>query len=271
MWLHHLLNLLASAGSIFFNAIGTTLLGRVIDIAFAISLAITVLYKTHREQGMSAMMKHWRQEYKAGIHFALWCALIIYFPVAIWSLVKAVYEDHLDLVTRSRVQRSLISGDAAELQKTKNALGGQISDWQAKCSGMEGANGVLSNQNRDQQNTINNCQSQALKLLKPEDLKVYFFPVQSVPKGGEKWVVYVAVTNKIVTPVYIEVDCDGPIFNPQGYALNNLFMNYGSRMNPDGKGFSFGITSPAFAPNQPLGIEYGYTGDKAPNCELKTR
>ena len=39
-------------------------------------------------------------------------------------------------------------------------------------SRMEGANGTLLNQSRDQQNTINNCQTQALKLLTPIPIKL---------------------------------------------------------------------------------------------------
>ncbi|MGA3373002.1 MAG: hypothetical protein ABSC48_14695 [Terracidiphilus sp.] len=264
MWLQHLFSFFGAVVQVFFDAIGTTVLGRVVDLAFAFSVTAAALRSVHRESGWRAMLDHWQSNYKAGVKFVLWCAFIIYSPVILWSIGRAVYQDHVGLIEKARSQR-------VSAEDQKKLLEAQVVDLRVECAGFDALSKALQNQNRDQQNTINNCQNQALKLLKPEDAKVYFFPVQSVPSNGAKWVVYVAVTNKIMTPAYMEVDCDAPILNPQGYALNSQFMMYGGRMNSDGKGFSFTIASPAFAPNQPVGIQYGYAGDKAPNCEFRTR
>ena len=99
MWLEHLLNLISTAASIFFVAIGTTFLGRLIDVAFAVSVVVVALDKERRDAGWAVMLNRLRQEYAPGIQFALWCALILYGPVVIWSVAKAVYDDHQFLVT----------------------------------------------------------------------------------------------------------------------------------------------------------------------------
>jgi hypothetical protein len=64
----------------------------------------------------------------------------------------------------------------------------------------------------------------------------------------------------------MDVKCDQPISDPQGYVLNNQFMGYGGAMNADGKGFNFAISFPAWGPNSPIAIQFSYVGEKIPVC-----
>jgi ABC-type sulfate transport system permease subunit len=81
MWLQHLFSFAGTVLRAFFDAIGTTLLGRLVDLAFAVSIAVAALRSVHREKGPRAMLNHWKDNYKAGVKFALCCAIIIYSPV----------------------------------------------------------------------------------------------------------------------------------------------------------------------------------------------
>jgi len=138
MWLHYLLNLLASAASVFFNAIGATFLGVLVDVAFAGSVAFIALHKKRRDEGWGAMLNHWRKEYKAGIRFALLSALILYGPVIVWSVGKAVYEDHEGLVAAAAKYKQ------ANINLTINAGGpklkGEIEQVLVAPSGEKGEN-----------------------------------------------------------------------------------------------------------------------------------
>jgi hypothetical protein len=67
MWLHHLVNLLASAASIFVEAIGTTFLGLWLGIAFALATVLASLWHIRRLHGREAMMTHWEENAKIAL------------------------------------------------------------------------------------------------------------------------------------------------------------------------------------------------------------
>jgi hypothetical protein len=173
MWIQHFFSFVGTAFHIFFDAIGTTPLGRIVDIAFGASLVIVALAKTNKNHGLSAMIAHWKNKYRSALKFSAWCALIIYSPIMIWCVGKAVYEDHQGLVKRSSSQRAKMAVDAVILQRTKDECSVQTTDLKVQGAKLLGANGQLQGQNRDQQNTINNCQSEAIKLLAPRTIPPY--------------------------------------------------------------------------------------------------
>jgi hypothetical protein len=267
MWLHHLLNLLASAASIFFDAIGTTLLGRLVDLAFAVSVAVVVLHNKRRKEGWRAMVNHWRQEYKEGIRFTLWCVLILYSPVVIWSVGKAVYDDHEYFVGHVQSQREKGIQDANSSVEIQKGLESQISDWRAKCAGFESANTVLNNQNRDQQNTINLCQTQAIRRLQPPPDRTITYPIKELPGPNAK--TFIMLTNKTVTPATIMVSCDGPITELQGSTINTGNMLYSPAYQTGKNAWTFTIASPAWTPDLPLVISYKYAGPNEPICSFQ--
>lgn len=117
MWLQHMFSFIGIILRLFFNGIGTTVLGWLVDLAFASSLAIAVLLKTNKEHGWHAMLNYWRQEYKHGIRFTLLCAFIIYMPVIIWATGKAIYEDHQYFVGTAKKERNYITQFAVSFRE----------------------------------------------------------------------------------------------------------------------------------------------------------
>jgi hypothetical protein len=96
MW-EFLSHIILESLRLFFNAIGRTTLGWILDTAFASSFAVVALHRKGREEGWRAMLAHFAEEYKAGLKFAVYSALIIYGAVAVWAFGKSVYEDHYQL------------------------------------------------------------------------------------------------------------------------------------------------------------------------------
>jgi hypothetical protein len=275
MWIQHLFSFIGTILHIFFDAIGSTLLGRLVDIAFGASIAIAVLLKTKREQGWRPMLKHWQEEYRSALKFSMWCALIIYGPILVWAIGKAVYEDHLGLVTRSRIQRSSIRDNASLLQTTKDELGGQVSDWKAKCAGFEGTNGALTGQNRDQQNTINHCQENAIKLLAPALQKTTPIVIGKVDAGpGLVKIFSVLLTNKPVSPVDMFFKCDRAITSFAVYPIPKT--PHMATMSPVNQfTWEARINNPPWTQEAPLMTEVTYQGtaDEKLNgvCEVDVR
>jgi hypothetical protein len=267
MWIQHLFSFIGTVVRIFFDGIGTTILGRIVDVAFASSLAIAVLVKKNKEQGWRGMLGHWRQEYKAGLRFAMWAAIVIYTPVIIWAIGKAVYEDHQYFVDTAKRLHVAITHNEASFSGVRQGLENDISGLKTKCSGFEGANGVLQSQNRDQQQTINNCQTQAIKFLTPEKMEytILSLSLDKRPDGTAKWT-WLVLTNKVVTPVRMTVACDKPISEGSSFMVGNIA--HGQPTSHDATSFGISIDNPAWTPKTPMGVSFVYAGE-LPKCYLK--
>ena len=103
MWVH-LGHFFGSVMGVFFNAIGTTLLGILIDLAFTGSIAAVILYQKKQTGGWRLKFDHLRAEYSSNLAFAFCVAAAVYTPVVVWSVGEAVYEDHTGL-SRARVRK----------------------------------------------------------------------------------------------------------------------------------------------------------------------
>lgn len=274
MWMVHLGHFLGTVIGTFFSAIGTTLLGLLIDGAFAASIAVATLYRKRRTEGWIAMLKHWRQEYKAGLRFAFWAAVIIYGPVALWSVGKAVYEDHRGLVARSQEQRIAIKVEAQKLQVQTDSDAKNITACQNQVSRMGGQNDTLNKQNHDQQDTINNCQAQALKLLAPEPFKITPVLLDPATPGVDlqspRWLL---ITNKTVTPIDLIVQCSRRIISVSGQVLGgggSIQLGGSARKLADNE-YELSIASPAWSPITPLSATVSYSGGEFITCNFVER
>jgi hypothetical protein len=251
MWLHHFFNLLASAASIFVDAIGTTFLGLWLGIAFALATTLATLWRIRRKHGVDAMMKHWEENAKIALRVSLFCAAAIYIPVIVWSIGRAVYNDHEYFVGIAKDQRERIAKDTADLRDNKNSLDAQISELRARCAGLEGANGALSNQNRQQQNSINTC------LLQQKEAPIVrqFMDIGwDKPQYGK--MAYVLTTSTLRTPADIVVTCDFPIAEVEHSFLSET--GGGNESHADrpisANQVEIGTTSPAWSPIIPMGV-----------------
>jgi hypothetical protein len=132
----------------------------------------------------------------------------------------------------------------------------------ADCAYERGVVDTLSNQNRDQQNSINNCQTQAIKLLTPQPLK--WIPL-ALDKTG-KWIL---VTNKIVNPVDIIFSCSKQITEADVNIVSN--PTTAKTVQLDAQKWETKISSPAWGPETPIVMDIKTLGSGDTVCSFTLR
>jgi len=250
--LPHFFSLFGRAMSMFFNDIGSTLLGRLLDLAFASSLAVAILLKTKKEHGWRAMLNHWRKEYRGAIKFSLLAAGAVYGPLIAWCFVRTVYLDHMTLVQSIAEKRGVIAKTNQTLQETRGSLNSQISDLRSDCSRLDGANKVLDRQNKDQQNTINNCQSQAINLLKPKPFGWHAIALEKAEEmpteSRSRWLL---LANKDISPpLEFRFSCTPSIVSAEVKVVGTAADVRTTKLNEQVWGFQ--LRSPAWGPDSPI-------------------
>lgn len=194
MWLRHFFGFAATFLSYFFNAIGTTVLGWVLDLAFLGGIAIPTFRTLHSKEGWEAVKSHWEKETKVAITYALWCSLIIYGPVAIWKLGQAAYDDHESLVARSREQRSALNtlkseGEARYVSCSTDlsAIKGTLKDKQSLADSLQAGITSLQGPQAQQAANIASCINNLAKMNPKirEDVVVVQIPLYSTSKEGK--------------------------------------------------------------------------------------
>lgn len=270
MWLVHFGHFVGTVIGIFFGAIGSTILGLFIDGAFAVSITAVALYRKNRVEGWGAMLRHWRQEYKAALRVAIWSALIIYGPVVGWSIGKAAYADHEGLVSRSQEQRKQIRMDQGNILQQSTADSAKLVGCENDTARLGGQNETLNAQNRDQQDTISNCQTQALKLLTPEPLKFTPVVLDPVNSGiGEQHVKWLLLTNKTVTPVILRVSCNKRPTSVSGAVIGSGANIGGLGRKITASEYEIDISSPAWSPVSPMTVDLSYIGSEDVSCNFQ--
>ena len=273
MWIRHLFSLLAVAGAIFIEAIGTTWLGKALDIAFVAIITTGALNKIRQKGGWSAMRLHWDDNMKYTAKVSVLAALIIYIPVALWSIGSAVYKDHQGLVQRSRTQSQLIATNNLIAQQSINQLNQKFVDCGTEKARLEGAKGTLDSQNRDQQNTINNCQTQAIKLLQPQPFQWTVSPLEKAEVFGtnssqlrQRWIL---LANREVSPVQFTFSCSRPIVSAEVKVVGTSAANVQTARINDAL-WSAQVLSPNWGPNSPILVitTISKTSDEDTNCNF---
>lgn len=187
-----------------------------------------------------------------------------------WVVARTIYQDHTDLVFRAtKLNDSFVTqktADAKMLQSTKDSLNASLTDLKVQCGIKEGMNLTLQKQNRDQQNTINHCQEDAINLLTPQAQKttVVFFgrdDSKSSPQAR-----FLLLTNTAVTPVRMNVICNWSMQSVSVTPVNAGVMGGTSRLNSTT--WETNIDSPTWSPTLPLlaTINYEHGGDL--NCSF---
>jgi hypothetical protein len=147
-----------------------------------------------------------------------------------------------------------------------------LSDLREGCAKTEGASGALKQQTVDQQNTINNCQTQALKLLSPEPFKIV--PIVLNPANtsiGEQHVKWLLLTNKTTTPVNLIVACNKRLTSISAEVIGGGAMLSGGNTKLSDNTYKINISSPAWGPNTPIVLELSYIGDQNITCGFNER
>lgn len=164
-------------------------------------------------------------------------------------IFATTYSDHVHLVAKNNELRVRIMNaqdhEETSLRLVKDDFIGRLSTLRESCAKVEGANGILTKQTADQQNTINNCQTQALKLLTPETQKITPLVLQDeTTNTTDHKAKFLVLTNKVITPVRMIVGCNRPIKEGSASILGSGVMTGGaSNQSPTVLGVS--IDSPA--------------------------
>jgi hypothetical protein len=173
MLLLHILRLLARALVDFPSVIS----GNWISVLLPIIIFSGKEASTFRKGGWPAVKQHIQRD--------TWIMGAVYLVLFGWVVVRIIYQDHSDLVARSRDIGAQLEqtrqNDRVTLQQTKDSLGESLTALKIECGIKEGMNRTLSQQNRDQQNLIANCQNEAIKRLAPDPFKIT--PLLMEPAG----------------------------------------------------------------------------------------
>lgn len=111
-----------------------------------------------------------------------------------------------DIETKSLANANSLqkATDMSLLAETQNELGAVRFDCQYK----SGVVDTLQRQNRDQQGTINNCQTQAIKLLAPVPLLIRAVVSELGEYQSGTLTAVIVDTNKPLNPVVLDVRCN---------------------------------------------------------------
>ncbi|HEU5458776.1 MAG TPA: hypothetical protein VFU68_09180, partial [Terracidiphilus sp.] len=180
-------------------------------------------------------------------------------------------QDHQNLVALSHSQKGLIEQDDLRRRLAVDKEDQKLVSCGTEKASLQGANGVLSNQNRDQQNTINNCQTQALKLLAPEPLKVVPLLLEPGNGGMEmQHVEFLLLTNRVITPINLVVSCQDRIADLNASIVGSGVTAGGSSRISKNQ-FQVNISSPAWGPEAPMIISMSFIGYSDNPCSFNER
>ncbi len=195
------------------------------------------------------LMAHW------GLTLKWWVFVLAMFYLGhTLDLVRhnndTISSQNSDLVAKSRTISAACESDKSDLR---------VADAKDKSRA-----DTLTDQNRDQQNTINNCQTQALKLLTPALLKIVGTDIDDTPMSGNRQKsIMVLITNKTVTPVDLIFSCDRPLDDANIY-FPGVQSGGTRRLAPDR--IQFNAYAPPWTPETPLIVKVTYAGTTAPYC-----
>jgi hypothetical protein len=193
------------------------------------------------------------------------CYLLLFTCCAL----RTNYDIYADVNSKKEISESLLNS-ASERQRYA------VLEAQTECAREIGKNETLDKQNRDQQSTINNCQTQALKLLTPEALNIIPIPLSKdgqSPTPTQRTAQFLLLTNKAISPVDMEMQCD-QIFQMSMFGGAEILGAY-PQMGGSGvtapKTANISINSPAWTPKTPMRITVYYNGNQDINCRFRER
>ena len=189
---------------------------------------------------------------------------ICYTLLFAWCALTTNYSDHATLASKVSVLQAAYNSNTAD----KNYA---VLEAQSGCAETIGENKTLGKQNRDQQNTINNCQTQALKLLVPEPFKIV--PLLLEPASGcieMQHIKWLLLTNKTVTPVNLVVACQKRFVSASASIVGSEILGGGASKVTDTE-YQVNISTPAWSPESPMLFDMSFIGDQNNSCRFYER
>src|SRR5579863_4663554 len=146
-----------------------------------------------------------------------------------WCALSINYKDHAEMATKIEMLQK--ANDAAESHEQYAVL-----EARSKCAEISGQNTVLGQQNRDQQNTINKCQTQALALIGQSQMAVVrtFMITRRVPPNIP--VMEYVATSSVTRVADFSIICNEPMTGVDVSPLEEVnpgpFMVNSTRVSP---------------------------------------
>jgi hypothetical protein len=217
------------------------------------------------------MFENWKNAPKAGlVALALAYGLLFFY-----CTVTTTYADHIGLNHRIKALRKTVDSSAEEKKNAvaavKQDLDGRLSALKESCARVEGANAVLTRQTVDQQGTINNCQTEAIKLLAPEPLQLrpFLWSDEVLSQVNHK-TTFVIIANKTITPVRLLVECD-VLLNQGTASIVGAGAYIGGSEIQQRKNLFVQINTPAWSNDTPLRVDIEYVSARAARCSFVSR
>lgn len=161
--------------------------------------------------------------------------------------------------------------DKGTYQTKYGSLSDDYNALKSQCQYQAGVRDTLDKQNRDQQNTINNCQSEALKLLAPKPQKLTGLVwSNSVTEGVERKDIFLLITNKLVAPVRIDGGCDVPLKSVSAAPVGISTYSGGATL-PNPMLIVINFSTPGWSPQSPIRLDVEYTNVRRANCSFIVR
>jgi hypothetical protein len=272
---HHLFNLIATAVEKMPSLVGSNW-GGVVFTALLFFATEAVLMRWGEAR------THWKRNTGIGIGVVVmgWLGLFAL------SAFLSVYDDHQNFVgATARIKRTMKSeSEVAQLDLNKKLFSqeNQLESAKLECARQTGQNDTLQKQNRDQQNSINGCLTQAMGLLKPPETKIVALIFgQEAPKDNIRTIKWLLLTNKQLPPDVV-IQCTDPQTNAVGSVSiegASMWLMGGSgvilsgphqgRLNQNTWEVSQG--SGAWTPETPLFITVEYRGPENIACAFGSR
>jgi hypothetical protein len=227
-------------------------------------------FKSHLLVWISSILDHWGSLGTGGIIVLLIQILKEKWPkVFSWTfsrrvllgfLVFAIFQSwEIEYLSRLGRERDLIQAHS-DYDGLRRDLTLQAQTLGAACATKDAVNQTLQRQNRDEQVLIAGCQSQALKLLTPTELKTTPLVLHS-DEGDrpEKTIEWIIVANKSVDHPRMLIQCNRPLTSALITIVGTGTTSSGpTRISQNA--WQQDIISPAWGPTDPMYAKLSYTG-----------
>lgn len=245
----HMLRMLARA----FVDFPSVLSGNWLSFLLPLSLYVAKEFNTFRKGKWASVKAHIQRD--------TWILAGAYVLLFGWAVVRTIYQDHESLAAKAQDLRHQLSANAATNQS-------QISVLETRCARDEGITDTLSKQNRDQQNTINSCQNQALKLLAPKNHTMTVLVLKEFdPNVQDQDIEWLFLTNTIVSPFRVEIRCQMPFEVTSAGVVGGPSMGPGAQKLAPNESI-VEMDTPAWSPNAPFRVKMIVHSNHASNCRF---
>lgn len=202
------------------------------------------------------LTEHWTLTLK------LWAVVLVIFFIG--HTLDLVCKNDQSLQKETSDQSTKISTDAAACIADKSNL-------KIVNAGLVGENKILANQNRDQQGTINNCQTQAIKLLSPAKHQATMLLWKGFdPNTASQETEWLMITNTVVTPFKMTVTCNQKIDELFSGVVGGPSLGAGSNRLA-ANSYSISWDTPPWTPEAPYRVTMKYTGTKPIGCRFEEK